>query len=102
MNSSRDDVLDLFGYVWQRFRTRMEGLGDEEWRWQPSRDDRVTLRWRLGHIADTLRADRNALWLGLGPGPGAVRSGAVRSGAVRSGAVRTLPTVPRRAPAAPD
>src|SRR6266536_54438 len=48
MNSSRDDVLDLFGYVWQRFRTRMEGLGDEEWRWQPSRDDRVTLRTGAG------------------------------------------------------
>src|SRR6266498_3444392 len=48
MNSSRDDVLDLFGYVWQRFRTRMEGLGDEEWRWQPSRDDRVTLRTGTG------------------------------------------------------
>ncbi len=71
MNSSRDDVLDLFGYVWQRFRTRMEGLGDEEWRWQPSRDDRVTLRTGAGRA-------------GAGPA-GGVRTGTGSAGAAPTG-----------------
>ncbi|GAB2994361.1 DinB family protein [Amycolatopsis acidiphila] len=73
MKSSRDDILELFDYCWQRFRTRMDGLTDEEWRWQPGADDRVTLRWRLTHIADTLREERNARWLGLAPSPNPVR-----------------------------
>ena len=68
MRSSRDDVLDLFDHVWQRFRRRMEGLGDEEWRWQPTSDVRLTLRWRLAHVAEFLRAGRNGPWLGLAAG----------------------------------
>lgn len=67
MKSSHDDVLDLFDHVWQRFGRRMDGLTDEEWRWQPSPDERLSLRWRLGHIASFLREDRNAPWLGLPP-----------------------------------
>ncbi|WUH89730.1 DinB family protein [Streptomyces sp. NBC_00433] len=65
MKSSRDDVLDLFDHVWQRFRRRMEGLADEEWRWQPGPDERLTLRWRLQHITEFLREERNGPWLGL-------------------------------------
>jgi hypothetical protein len=67
VKSSRVDILELFDYCWQGFRTRMTGLTDEEWRWQPTADDRVTLRWRLAHIADTLREERNARWLGVPP-----------------------------------
>ncbi|WP_236788685.1 DinB family protein [Amycolatopsis sp. GM8] len=65
--SSRDDILELFNYCWQRFRARMAGLTDDEWRWQPTADDRLTLRWRLAHIAELLREERNARWLGLPP-----------------------------------
>lgn len=65
MKSSRDDILELFDYCWQRFRTRMTGLTDDEWRWQPTADDRVTLRWRLAHLAELLREERNHRWLGV-------------------------------------
>ncbi|HEX4703367.1 MAG TPA: DinB family protein [Pseudonocardiaceae bacterium] len=67
MKSSRDDILDLFDYAWQRFRDRMASLGDDEWSWQPTKDDRISLRWRLWHIADTLREERNGPWLGTVP-----------------------------------
>jgi hypothetical protein len=73
-NSSRDDVLDLFDHAWQRFRARMEGLGDDEWRSQPTVDEQLTLRWRLTHIAAFLREDRNGPWLGLPEAPGAQQS----------------------------
>lgn len=69
MKASHDDVLDLFDHVWQRFTERMAGLGDDEWRWHPSPDDRITLRWRLAHIAQLLRRERNGPWLGLPAGP---------------------------------
>lgn len=65
MNSPRQDLAGTFDYVWQRFRRRMDGLGDAEWRWQPTADDRVTLAWRLRHIADLLSEDRNSAWLGV-------------------------------------
>ncbi len=69
MNSSRDDLIELFEYVWQRFTDRMAGLSDAEWRWEPISDDRVTLRWRLRHITEILRAERNGPWLGLAAEP---------------------------------
>jgi hypothetical protein len=69
MSSTRDDLIGLFEYVWQRFRDRMDGLTDAEWRWEPISDDRVTLRWRLRHIAEFLRAERNGPWLGLAAEP---------------------------------
>jgi DinB superfamily len=65
MASRRDDLLSLFDYVWQRLRTRMSGLTDDEWRWEPITDDRVTLRWRLAHITALLTEDRTGPWLGL-------------------------------------
>ncbi len=69
------DLVGLFDHVWGRFRGRMEGLGDEEWGWRPVGDGRVTLRWRLEHLAELLREERNAVWLGVEPAPG--RAGAV-------------------------
>jgi hypothetical protein len=87
VKSSRDDVLDLFDHVWQRFRSRMEGLDDEEWRWQPTSDERLTLRWRLRHITGFLREERNGPWLGsgVGAGPDGQRGAAVDARAALSG-----------------
>jgi DinB superfamily len=65
MASRRDDLLSLFDFVWQRLRTRMLGLTDDEWRWEPIADDRVSLRWRLAHITALLTEDRTGPWLGL-------------------------------------
>ena len=33
-------------------------LSDAEWLWEPLADDRVTLRWRMQHIVEFLRAER--------------------------------------------
>jgi hypothetical protein len=70
MGSSRDDIIELFEYVWQRFTDRMDGLSEAEWRWEPLPDDRVTLRWRFRHITEFLQAERNGPWLGLAAEPG--------------------------------
>jgi len=70
MNSPREDLIELFEYVWQRFTDRMDGLSDAEWLWEPLADDRVTLRWRMQHIAEFLGAERNGPWLGLAAEPG--------------------------------
>lgn len=86
MKSSRDDVLDLFDHVWQRFRKRMDGLGDDEWRWQPGPDERLTLRWRLEHITECLREERNGPWLGLVAEPGEPRARATDAASALSGA----------------
>ena len=69
MSSSREDLIELFEYVWQRFTDRMDGLTDAEWLWEPLADDRVTLRWRMQHIVEFLRAERNGPWLGLAAEP---------------------------------
>jgi hypothetical protein len=37
----------------------MDGLDDEEWRWTPTADPRISLRWRLGHIRRLLSEDRS-------------------------------------------
>jgi hypothetical protein len=73
VTSVRDDVLDLFDHAWRRFRARMEGLGDDEWAWRPTPDERLTLRWRLRHIAELLDEERNGPWLGLPAEPGPPR-----------------------------
>lgn len=67
VSSVRDDVTALFDYVFGRFASRMEGLTDDEWAWCPSSDDRVTIRWRLAHIAGMLSEERNWSWLGVEP-----------------------------------
>jgi hypothetical protein len=56
--------VGLFDHAWDRFWRRMDGLDDEEWRWAPTADPRISLRWRLGHIRRLLSEDRNGAWLG--------------------------------------
>jgi uncharacterized damage-inducible protein DinB len=67
MATSRDDLIDLSDYAWQRLRTRLTGLSDAEYRWEPvpNRPTVTPLTWRLGHIVDFLTEARNAIWLGL-------------------------------------
>jgi hypothetical protein len=84
-------LIELSSFAWQRFRRRMDGLTDSEYFWEPvpmcrtvrrapdgtfrsdgpavRGDDRIftTLAWRLCHIVDLLREDRNGPWLGLEP-----------------------------------
>jgi uncharacterized damage-inducible protein DinB len=91
MNSSRADLIELSSFAWQRFRRRMDGLTDDEYFWEPvalcrtvrrqpdgsfksdgpadRRDERqfTSLAWRLCHIVEFLREDRNGPWLGLPP-----------------------------------
>jgi hypothetical protein len=63
--STRDDLIEAFDHVWRRFSQRLVGLDDDEWRWQPTPDERITMRWRLAHIADMLWEERNDAWLGV-------------------------------------
>ena len=49
--------------MYGRLAGRLEGMGDEEWAWRPTPDDRVGLRWRLQHITEMLAEDRNWQWL---------------------------------------
>jgi hypothetical protein len=64
------EMLELLDHAWGRFRDRMAGLTEVECGWQPApADDRITLRWRLNHIAEMLWEDRNASWLGVADVP---------------------------------
>ncbi|MEY9906041.1 putative damage-inducible protein DinB [Catenulispora sp. MAP12-49] len=63
VGSTRDDLIELSQYSWQRLWDRMAGLTDEEYFWEPVADF-STLAWRLSHIADFLREERNGPWLG--------------------------------------
>jgi uncharacterized damage-inducible protein DinB len=86
--TARDELVELSEYAWQRLRARLTGLTDDEYRWSPVPGSRTvraqpdgtfrsdgpapdqddpgftTLSWRLAHIADFLREDRNGPWLG--------------------------------------
>jgi uncharacterized damage-inducible protein DinB len=76
VTTSRDDVLDLSDYAWQRLWTRLAGLTDAEYRWRLVESEAVAaMPWRLNHIVDFLTEGRNAVWLGL-PAPEAGRDGA--------------------------
>jgi hypothetical protein len=67
--SPRDDLIELFDYVWARFVERIGGLDEAEWGWTPVADKRVSVRWRVQHITDLLAADHNGPWLGVAPAP---------------------------------
>ncbi len=65
VNSEIDDLVELYDYATGRLRDRLAGLTDAEWRWSPTGDDRIGLRWRLRHISDLLGEERNWSWLGV-------------------------------------
>lgn len=71
-------------YFYERFRRRIDRLSDEEYLWEPvpgcltitgvpgkvPREGTVAftnIAWRMGHIGDVLREERNWRWLGRGP-----------------------------------
>jgi hypothetical protein len=94
-----DDVLELSDYAWHRLEDRRRGLTDAEYLWEPVARCRTvrrgadgtfrsdgpagpgdpatftTLAWRLCHIADLLREDRNDPWLGRPALPPRERAG---------------------------
>ena len=83
MPGQREDLVGLFDHVWDRFWRRMDGLDDEEWRWAPTADPRISLRWRLGHIRRLLSEERNGAWLGRPAEPTGL-AGRKAAGAVAS------------------
>lgn len=86
-DTCRDDLVELSDYAWRRLEGRMAGLTDAEYLWEPVPGCRTvrrgpdgvhrcdgparpgeanaftTLAWRLCHIADFLRENRNGPWL---------------------------------------
>ncbi|GAA2097981.1 ankyrin repeat domain-containing protein [Actinomadura alba] len=96
----KSELLDLSDTAWQRLRTRVEGLTDEEYLWEPApycwtvraagdgtwRADGsplppepaplTTIAWRLSHLIDLLSGERNATWLGVTPAAAPGREGA--------------------------
>ena len=72
MPEQHEDLLELFDHVWDRFWRRMDDLDDDEWSWTPTADQRISLRWRLGHIRRLLSEDRNGPWLGRTAEPAGV------------------------------
>ena len=77
MTDERLHELVSLDFSFARLRDRLVGLSDDELRWKPTADDRVTIAWRLGHITSLLSEERNWVWLGQqpvrrdgdGPGP---------------------------------
>lgn len=94
-----NDLLDLSDLAGERLKSRVAGLTDDEYFWEPVPDcwtvhksgdgywldssplppepaPFTTLAWRLAHIADVLQAERTASWLrvrrldGTAPVPG--------------------------------
>jgi hypothetical protein len=86
------DLLDLSDFAGNRLKSRVAGLTDDEYFWEPVPDcwtvhkdgdgfridasplppepaPFTTLAWRLAHIADVLQAERTATWLRVEPVP---------------------------------
>jgi hypothetical protein len=85
----KDDLVSLSDFTWQRTRSRLNGLSDEEYLWEPvpgcwtirDRGNRTfyadgvrpapepapftTLAWRIAHLTDCYGADRNGEFLGV-------------------------------------
>jgi len=55
-----------FEYAFDRLRARLAGLTDDEYRWEPA-PSVPPIAWRLTHIGDLLRAERNWTWMGREP-----------------------------------
>jgi hypothetical protein len=74
VTTEREDLAELGSYAFARLRERVDGLSDEELRWEPA-PGVSTLAWRVGHIAFLLSEDRNAAWLGVPAAAGSEASG---------------------------
>ncbi|MFF1819253.1 DinB family protein [Kribbella sp. NPDC058245] len=92
MTTTLENLLGLSDFAWERLRTRIQGMTDEEYFWEPfdgswsvrKTDDGfaadyvmiapepapfTTLAWRIAHIVDILQAERTATWFGHQPEP---------------------------------
>ena len=88
ISASRTAELTSLDYYFERLRVRLVGLTDEEYLWEPvspclsirtgargrlpraasdTPGDFTTIAWRLCHIGDVLREERNWRWLGKQP-----------------------------------
>jgi DinB superfamily len=90
---ARADIIQLSDYVYQRTRSRLAGLADDEYFWEPvpgcctirrteSGDYRAddadrpgtppftTIAWRLWHLVQNYGAKRQPEWLGVERPPG--------------------------------
>jgi DinB family protein len=80
VTSERDDLAELGRYAFTRLRSRLDGVTEDEYRWQPA-PGVSSLAWRLGHLTDLLADGRNAAWLGVlagaPPTPAADVAGAI-------------------------
>ena len=89
----KDELVALSDYVWQRTSTRLGGMADDEYFWEPVQEcwtvrDRgdgtyvadtawpppqpapfTTVAWRLAHLTDCYGADRNGRLMGVTLGP---------------------------------
>jgi hypothetical protein len=92
-SAARADIIDLSDYAYQRTRSRLAGLTDDEYFWEPvpgcctirrteSGDYRAddadqpgippftTIAWRLWHLIEVYGGKRNPKWLGVERPPG--------------------------------
>ena len=91
MGRIQQDLLATAEFAYQRLHTRLAGLTDEEYLWEPApgcwsirqQDDGTwradnsewpmkpapltTIAWRLCHLIDVLAGERNATWIGAEP-----------------------------------
>ena len=91
MTDVQPELLELARGTFHRLRTRLAGLTDAEYFWEPAPDGWTirktgdgsyraddtalppdpapvtTIVWRVFHITDVLAQERNATWLGLDP-----------------------------------
>jgi hypothetical protein len=109
----KDDLVSLSDFIWQRTRSRLNGLSDEEYFWEPVagcwtiRDTGATvfyadgvrpppapapfttLAWRMAHLTDCYGADRNGQFLGAALEPVVLDPDGARPGTAE-GAVALL------------
>src|ERR1043166_2415676 len=91
MADAKRELIDLSDEAWRRIRSRVDGLTDEEYFWEPApgcwsirrRDDGTwtadwplprpepepftTIAWRLWHLIDMYGEDRAPKWLDVPP-----------------------------------
>ena len=66
VSASRMAELTSLDYFFERLRRRLVGLTDDEYLWEPV-SNFTTIAWRLCHIGDLLREERNWRWMGQEP-----------------------------------